>query len=165
MTKFKNPPAKPVGRPGGSFGDWRTDPDLPAVVMLDMQLRFASLGRARNSERYYAGLAAAIKTKFPVVQSSAHAGPPPKQLAPKGNRHSPRNPAHLSGYHEIELRDGARPKDKHRLLADRLRKKRLAWRKRPDLRDWISAASYELAKVLYPQFSPEVLLQRHSKTK
>lgn len=158
-------PAKPVGRPRGAFADWRYDPDLRLVAMLDMQVRFASLGPARNSERYHAGLAAAVNTRFPVMNSSTHAGPPPKQMASNLSRHSPTKSALLRGYDEVVLRNGRLPKDKHQLLADRLRKKRTAWRKRLDARAWLSEQSYEFAKVFYPQFTPEELLRRHEETK
>jgi hypothetical protein len=78
------------------------------------------------------------------------------------------NPSLQDGYDELEVVSRRRPnRTEHILttLADRLRHKRNAWRKRPDARRWLSDQSFELAKILYSAIPTETLAQEHERTR
>jgi hypothetical protein len=151
------------GRPRGACADFQTDRDAPAVVLLDAQMRFASLRRGkRPSERYAAKLAVlACNPPSHVTGPTQYQGIPPRELASTGHRTSPLKNSLRGGYCEIEVKMSGRILEAD---ADRVRKKLAGWRKRPDARMWLSASSYELAQQLYRSLDPDQLRQRHLAT-
>jgi hypothetical protein len=156
---------KARGRPRGSYARFEVDRDAPAVVLLDAQMRFASLrAGVRISERRAAAWAvfASEAKKHPHRGPTFRKAPPPRQLADSGHRYSPIRKPLLSGYGEFELEVNGRYFE---AAADRARKKRAAWRQRPEARKWLSARSYGLAQYLYRGIDPDRLHQRHCETK
>jgi hypothetical protein len=159
-------PKKARGRPKGSRTAFKadklsTDKDAAAVVLLDAQLRFASLRGVKVTERQAAEWAVAASLAPKDIQPTFHKGPPPRQLTVTGHRYSPTKKSLLHGYNEFEL-------DIKRFdpAADRVRKKRAAWRRRPEAREWLSDRSYGLAQHLYRDVIPgERLRERHHQTK
>jgi hypothetical protein len=159
-------PKKARGRPKGSRTAFKpdklsTDKDAAAVVLLDAQLRFASLREVKVTERQAAEWAVAASLAPKDIQPKFHKGPPPRRPAVTGHRNSPTKKSLLHGYNELEL-------DIKRFgpAADRVRKKRAAWRRRPEARKWLSDRSYGLAQHLYREVIPgERLRERHDQTK
>ena len=153
------------GRPRGTYAAFETDKDAPAVVLLDAQMRFASLRpgvkvKERQAAQYAVFACEAVRQ--PHKGPTLHEGPPPRQLADTGHRYSPIKKSFLSGYEELELEMKGCYFDS---AADRVRKKRAAWRRRPDARKWLSARSYGLAKFLYKDTIPsDRLRKRHCET-
>jgi hypothetical protein len=156
---------KVTGRPRGSYAVFETDRDAPAVVLLDTQMRFASLRHGVDvNERHAAVWAvfACLAMKYPYKGPTHKEGPPPRRLAATGHRHSPTKKSFLGGYAEFELEVNGRY---FAAAADRVRKKRLAWRRRADARKWLSIRSYGLAQYLYRGgISQNDLYWRHRET-
>jgi hypothetical protein len=159
-------PNKIRGRPRGSHAAIESDKDAMAVVLLDAQMRFASLRQGVHvKERQMAEWAvfACLAKEHPYQGPTLKDGPPPRRLAETGHRHSPIKKSLLSGYEQFQLDVNGRYFD---AAADRVRKKRKAWRRRPAARKWLSAQSYGLAQYLYKGIiRPDRLLhKRHCET-
>ncbi len=150
------------GRPAGTYKDAVSDPDGPAVVLLDAQLRFGPLRGVRVPERDAArwASAAVLGKKWGVEGPVKYDHPPPQELAT--HRSSPRKRSLLGGYEEFFFKCSETS-----LLstADRVRKKRRAWRKRPDIRRRLSKSSFSLALLLYPSLDKAEMQRRHEETR
>jgi hypothetical protein len=152
------------GRPRGTCAAFETDKDAPAVVLLDAQMRFASLRPGvKVKERQAAAYAvfACEAVRQPHKGPTLHKEPPRRQLADTGHRYSPIKKSLLHGYEEFELEVNS---ERFEAAADRVRKKRAAWRRRPEARKWLSRRSYGLAQYLYGG-SGGRLHKRHCETK
>jgi hypothetical protein len=152
------------GRPRGACTDFQTDRDAFTVVLLDAQLRFASLRPGIRPRARYAAKLAVLARSDPsrVSGPTEYQVAPPRKLAPTGRRFSPLKRSLRGGYSEIEVNTSGPLVEAD---ADRVRKKLAAWKKRPDARKWLSATSYGLAQQLYHSLDPHLLLQRHLATK
>jgi hypothetical protein len=144
--------------------------DKFGIIALDAQLRFAPLRGVRVRERQAAFLAAAAS----MLDGFHHTGPvlfqspPPTERAGINLRRSPSQKAFAQGYIEWEVFHVKTPKLTMKYLqaaADRIRKGRAIWRRRPQAREWLSYHSYQLAIFLYPKVTPALLSAEHEKTK
>lgn len=145
-------------RLGTCMDPWR-DRDWPGVVLMDTQIRFASLRGVRVNEWRAALWAAAANPEFRVLSQSKCSAAPASELAPTGHRMSPRTKALSDGFEEIVLQHPKYPSRTGIILttaADRFRKKRAAWLKREVAAKWLYAQSVELACHLYPDIADAV---------
>jgi hypothetical protein len=154
--------SKKRGRP---LADFASDRERWGVVLLDAQLRFAPLRGVRVREWQAAQLSAAsLSSQFHVHGPTIYQGPPPTIFVGSGLRKSPTKRGLRNGYVELEIVNSLYPKRTAKILnalADRLRRKRRAWRQRPNAQQWLSEQSFELAKTLYSQIPIESLTAAH----
>ena len=93
------------GRPRGACADFQTDRDALAVILLDAQMRFASLKPGIRPRERQAAMFAVLACSDPsrVTDPTQYPGAPPHGLASSGHRMAPLKKSLRNGYDEIEI--------------------------------------------------------------